>query len=805
MRNMENRDKSCRQGIMPSADAVIKGEKYRFTILTSALIRMEYSEKGVFVDLPTQTVANRNFPVPGFDRKDTEERLEIATSCLRLIYDKKRFSPTGLQIRVMGQFGAWSSVWNYGDEPTDLGGTARTLDKADGSVPLESGVLSAFGWSLLDDSSSLLLNEEGWIQRREDREGIDLYFFGYGRDYRKNLRDYHVLTGKVPLLPRFALGNWWSRYYKYTEQSYLELMDRFEREGIPFTVAVIDMDWHVVEIDPKYGTGWTGYTWNKEMFPNPESFLAKLHERGMKVTLNVHPADGVRAFEECYPVFAEYMGVDREKETPVQFDVGNPIFMKGYFELVHHPLERQGVDFWWIDWQQGSNSGVEGLDPLWMLNHYHYLDNCRNGNRGMIFSRYAGPGSHRYPVGFSGDTIISWDSLDFQPYFTANASNIGYGWWSHDIGGHMLGVKDDELAVRWLQLGVFSPILRLHSSCSEFNGKEPWRYDRVAEQVMKEFLRLRHKLIPYLYTMNVRASVESIPLMQPLYYADPMKFEAYQVPNEYWFGSEMVVCPITRPVDKESGMAGFGAWLPEGKWADLFTGLVYEGGRRIDFYRGIDKVPVLVKCGGIVPMDGREEGNDIHNPDRLEIYVCAGGSGGFTLWEDDGRERGFHEENWAKTCMRYEWGDDARLTLEAPTGNLAVLPERRGYCLHILGISEKTVVRAYADGQEVEGVACTYDREKGIATVQVPYIETVRKVEVLMEHSRLHDNQKTARIFDYLNRAQIAFALKERIYHVVKQAQEGRSLAHVAGQLYQMDVRKEVMGPVMEVLTALEQ
>ena len=190
--------------------------------------------------------------------------------------------------------------------------------------------------------------------------------------------------------------------------------------------------------------------------------------------------------------------------------------MKGYFELVHHPLERQGVDFWWIDWQQGSNSGVEGLDPLWMLNHYHYLDNCRNGNRGMIFSRYAGPGSHRYPVGFSGDTIISWDSLDFQPYFTANASNIGYGWWSHDIGGHMLGVKDDELAVRWLQLGVFSPILRLHSSCSEFNGKEPWRYDRVAEQVMKEFLRLRHKLIPYLYTMNVRASVESIPLMQPM-------------------------------------------------------------------------------------------------------------------------------------------------------------------------------------------------------------------------------------------------------------------------------------------------
>ena len=98
-----------------------------------------------------------------------------------------------------------------------------------------------------------------------------------------------------------------------------------------------------------------------------------------------------------------------------------------------------------------------------MLNHYHYLDSGRRGNRRLTFSRYAGLGSHRYPIGFSGDTVISWDSLDFQPYFTATASNVGYGWWSHDIGGHMKGTKDDELATRWVQLGVFSPINRLHS------------------------------------------------------------------------------------------------------------------------------------------------------------------------------------------------------------------------------------------------------------------------------------------------------------------------------------------------------
>ena len=155
------------------------------------------------------------------------------------------------------------------------------------------------------------------------------------------------------------------------------------------------------------------------------------------------------------------------------FDITDPEFLEAYFETVLHPMEKEGVDFWWLDWQQGNTTKIEGLDPLWMLNHYHYLDSRRLGTRGLTFSRYAGPGSHRYPVGFSGDTVISWESLDFQPYFTANASNIGYGWWSHDIGGHMLGVRDDELTTRWVQFGVFSPINRLHSTDNPFNGKEP--------------------------------------------------------------------------------------------------------------------------------------------------------------------------------------------------------------------------------------------------------------------------------------------------------------------------------------------
>ena len=116
------------------------------------------------------------------------------------------------------------------------------------------------------------------------------------------------------MAPRYAFGNWWSRYHKYTEQTYRELMERFQAEDVPLSVAVIDMDWHLVDIDKKYGSGWTGYTWNRDFFPDPKRFLGWLHEQGLHVTLNVHPADGVRAYEEMYEPMAKALGIDVGRE-----------------------------------------------------------------------------------------------------------------------------------------------------------------------------------------------------------------------------------------------------------------------------------------------------------------------------------------------------------------------------------------------------------------------------------------------------------------------------------------------------------
>ena len=440
----------------PLADPknVVKGDKYRITVLTEHLLRLEYSEDGEFIDAASQTVVNRDFPAVEFSVKDTGDELELRTKYLQLNYNKKAFSANGLSCKTTAVGISSVPAWHYGDPTQDLGGTARTLDQVNGACELEPGIMSWFGSAVLDDSKSLLMTEDGWVTPR--KKGVqDLYFFGYGWNFSLALKDFYHLCGKTPMLPRFALGNWWSRYWRYSETSYMKLMEDFDKENVPFSVAVIDMDWHRVDdVDPKYGSGWTGYSWNKKLFPDPERFLGKLHARGMKTTLNVHPADGIRAYEDCYPEVAEAMGVDAKKEEPVNFDIADPKFVDVYFDKVHHPMEKEGVDFWWIDWQQGQSTKIEGLDPLWMLNHYHFLDSGRDGKRPMTFSRYAGPGSHRYPVGFSGDTHITWESLDFQPYFTSTASNIGYGWWSHDIGGHMLGYRDDELEARWYQYGA---------------------------------------------------------------------------------------------------------------------------------------------------------------------------------------------------------------------------------------------------------------------------------------------------------------------------------------------------------------
>jgi alpha-glucosidase (family GH31 glycosyl hydrolase) len=779
-------------------ESQIRWDNYRFTVLTEAMIRVEYHPEGEFEDAATQTVLNRDFNTPEFNKKETDDYIEIITSHAHLIFHKETggFTKHNLQIEAIGNYSLYHSTWYFGDKPDTLKGTARTLDFQDGAIELEEGLLSKNGFSVIDDSESMRLTDDGWVERRPS-EVTDMYFLGYGRDYLGALKDYHYLTGKTPLLPRYALGNWWSRYYPYSQEGYKKLMMNFEDKGIPFSVAVIDMDWHVTDVPPEYGSGWTGYTWNTDLFPDPDEFLEWLHKHGMKATLNLHPANGVQPFEEMYEPMAKELDVNYEANEPINFDIADPDFLNAYFEYLHHPHEERGVDFWWIDWQQGSVTKVAGLDPLWMLNHYHFLDHGRGDQRPLIFSRYAGLGSHRYPIGFSGDTAATWASLNFQPYFTATASNVGYSWWSHDIGGHMGGEKDNELFVRWVQFGVFSPINRLHSQDGEFSGKEPWRYGRYAEEIVTYFMRLRHQMIPYLYTMNVLNYTDDLPMIRPMYYHHPWNDDAYEVPNQYYFGTQLIVAPITQQANRDLRLARVKTWLPEGHWIDFFNGRVYEGGRTIDLFRPLRTIPVFAKMGGIVPMDQSYE-NYTGNPEKMDIRIFAGADGSFSLYEDDGLGKG---SDSVTTKMNLNWHDEETqtgvFTIQEPDGDVSVLPERRQFRLTFVSFDYTGEPEVYVNGERLDNID---SRKEGRFTIiDIPEQDITATYQVRFKEVHTKRNDMHAEVFHFLDRAQLSDHLKEKIYQKIK---EGSTSARVITGLLALDLDPELMEALSELIWA---
>ena len=666
-------------------------DNLRISVLTSRLIRVEHQADGKFCDEPTQSVWYRNFGEPEFTVEEKGGNITVKTTDSIAI------------VTCGGKIVEVNGVRDFAHG--NLKGTCRTLDMTYGKTKLGDGIISKTGVALLDDSKSLILCEDGTVSPRNS--DVDCYIFAYGHDYKAALRDFFRLTGETPLLPRFALGNWWSRYKAYTQDEYLTLMQRFIDEKIPVTVATVDMDWHWVDVIGKFGKdaknqqkpknvseimqGWTGYSWNTDLFPDYKLFLKTLKDKGFYIPVNLHPSMGVRWFEDAYKPFAEFMGIDPESKEQIFFDFTDPKFIEGYFRFLHHPYEDDGVDFWWIDWQQGNKTNIPGFDPLWALNHYHFLDSARNGKRPLILSRFAGAGSHRYPLGLSGDSSIYWCSLDFQPYMTATASNIGYGWWSHDIGGHRGGKHDDEIYLRWLQYGVFSPINRLHSTSNELMGKEPWNYSAHIRTFAYDALKFRHRLIPYIYSINHRCHAHGETLISPMYYEHPDDERAYNCPNEYFFGSELIVAPITRKTDKKTNKAFAKVWLPEGNYTDIFTNRIYKGNCEIKMFRDLDSIPVLAKEGAIIPLDCNDTTNSVELPTKLEVLIFNG-NGSFGMYEDDGKSADYKNGAFAFTEFSVATTDSELKFNFRVTGDRDVIPESRDYLLSFRNVKDAQVL-----------------------------------------------------------------------------------------------------------------
>jgi len=705
----------------PVADprAVIHFGHARFTVLTPQLIRMEWSSDDHFEDHASFVFINRHLAVPAFSRQiaNNGHSLTIQTSALTLTWNAQadgRFTPDDLSIRLT--VAGHAVTWHPGMEDSrNLEGTTRTLDGALGSKtrePIGQGLVSRSGWVLVDDSTRPLFDSADfrflqgekspwpWVMERPAGESpghyLDWYFFGYGHDYRKALGDYVRVAGRIPLPPRFAFGSWWSRYWAYSDQELDELVRGFHQNSTPLDVFVIDMDWHINidqlrargETDQAGQTlGWTGYTWNKLLFPDPDAFLKKLHAEGLKVTLNLHPASGIQPWEQTYPAMARAMGIDPATKKYVPFDPTNKQWVENYFNLVLHPLERQGIDFWWLDWQQEPNTKLPGVNNTWWLNYLHFTDQQREGKRPLLFHRWGGLGNHRYQIGFSGDTISVWPSLAFQPWFTATAANVGYAYWSHDIGGHMPGAVDPELYTRWVEFGAFSPILRTHTTKNPDSERRIWAYPEPYSSILRNTYQLRYQLQPYIYTEARRTWDTGVAFLHPLYYDWPEADAAYTSKGEYIFGSQMLAAPVTEPVDATSGLAKQQIWLPDGDWIERPTGRHFTGPVSVERGFSIDQIPVYLRAGAIVPMQPPMEytGEKAVNPLIVSVWpLRPGANSSYSLYEDSGVSVQYQRGVFARTPIHASaTGDTLRVEIGPVEGSFSGMLHSRAYELRL--------------------------------------------------------------------------------------------------------------------------
>lgn len=658
---------------------IFQGPNYRISVISDRCVRLEYSTTNQFVDNPTQFVRRRNICVPDFVPEQNDSVLQITTKYFVLTYVKGQPFAGGhvdaaknLKITLRSRDKDRQKDWYYGHpEVRNMGGNIVS-DDVPTDKRLQRGLFSLDGFASFDDSNSRIIVQDGTLLEPINGH-IDIYVFMYDRDFKQALFDYFKMTGSPAMIPRYALGNWWSRNVTYDDNSVNELIKNFEKKKIPLSVLLFDHDWHYRNVGD-YKDLKSGYTFNNALFSKPEETIKKLHSKGIKVGLVVDPMNGFYPHEAYYKPASEYLEILDSKV--ILFDPLNPKLLDVLFKVFLHPLEQLGVDFFWND-----SACRDDVSKLWALDHYMYLDSGRNNSkRPMILSRNGLVAPHRYPVLYGGSSEVSWESLKSLPFKYLNAANIGVSWWSHDVGGNHGGYEHGELYIRYIQLGVFSPILRFHGARGPYYKREPWLWDVKTENIAADYLRLRHRLIPYLYTEAYNYTKSGTPLIQPFYYNYMWVYDDDIYRNQYYFGSQLLVCPILEKKDPTMNRTIHKFFIPDGIWYDFVTGKKFPGNKKYTSFFKESDYPVFAHAGSIIPLSNRSDYNNTGLPTDLEVQIFPGVSNTYTLYEDDGITSLYRDGYYLKTSIDYNYlKNNYTVIFRSVDGKSGIVPEYRNY------------------------------------------------------------------------------------------------------------------------------
>ncbi len=385
------------------------------------------------------------------------------------------------------------------------------------------------------------------------------------------------------------------------------------------------------------------------------------------------------------------MITDVIRQDGLRFNLAEKRQAEVFMNTLHKPLIDQGVSFWWVDGGSGS-SEMEGLNSqMWSNRVFYDFTAQETGKRSFIFSRYGGWGSHRYPSLFTGDTYAQWDVLAFEVPYTVQGGNILMPYITHDIGGFIGRNISLDLYTRWLQFGVFSPLLRLHSAHEnprEGNARMPWTYGAEGVRIARDLFRLRYRLLPYIYTMTKAAHDEALPLLRPLYIVHPEIEEAYHHPDEYYFGDGMLVAPIT----DSSGARN--VYLPPGDWVNYFTGERRAGPADIRVKCSLETFPLFVRAGSIIPGQPDMDYSGQRPLDSLIVDIDGGGTSTFPLYEDDGVSVASEKGKSALTLISSaRSGSSFTVTVSPTRGEYDGQPVKRSYFLNVQGIKKPSIVK----------------------------------------------------------------------------------------------------------------
>ena len=697
MANVSNYYIESRTKLISNKESCIIGNKYRITILTPRLARLEYTPSGKFIDDPTALVINRTFPKTPYGITESETLIQIDTGIFTITYVKdKDFKAGNLGSNLKAVINNTTIEWQMNSpQVKNLRGINYSIDSIKDKIILDTGLYSLDGYAVVKDNTPVLTENDIFIPREEGSK--DIYLFMYNKDFDGCLNDYFTLTGYPNLIPRYALGAWWYKNDNYTSKDIISLVDRFNKDNIPISIFLLGDSWrgnnnYIPSIDLK----------------NVSNYLA---QKNIKLGVTINPNLEITKGTNEYNLISNYTNEEKFKFIPLSNEK-----LGIYLNMFINNLEMQGVELYSIDY----NNPNDKID-LWKFAHYHHGKIETRGKRGLSLTRNHGIAVHRYPIIWSGKTLVNWTTLNLLPRYNLQGYNVGVSFIAHPIGGYHNGIEEAELYLRYIQFACFSPIFLLASEGGKYYKREPWKWNPIIENDIIYFMNLRYKLIPYIYTESYNYHKTGKGIVKPFYYDYPKILDDVQYKNQYFFGQNLFVSPITNKKNIVIDRVMKKVFVPDGIWFNLLDGKQYNGAKYYtNFYRDED-YPVFVKAGSIIPMNYNIK-EDI--PSTLELNIYPLNDGTYNLYEDDGITNNYKKGMYMITNFSYHYEKD-NYTLKISKSEGKNLLSKRNYLLRFK--NTKNIKAVYIEDKSIT-YNCYYDKNDFI--IQINNLIVGRDLEV---------------------------------------------------------------------------